>query len=173
MRGSVIGPLNVNPQGRFLTGILGDTSGYGTAMQIQAGTAVSVSGLFTWVHYAPSADNDPRLVVILVNGFPGSKMGFTPVFPGSAGQAAGTIGQVCEMYVPLPGDEMNINVKGQQGTGSANAFTVGERLGIDHTSGKFIQQSTSANRAAFDCLEHIDEVADIDTLVWAMRCSNL
>ena len=166
MRGSVIGPLNNNPNGRFLEGILSDTSPLGVAMEVDPNFAPTADGKHHWRHYQPSADDDPRLMAILVPGFPSSLQGTPPIFPGP--QVAGVAGTRCFLYCPLPGDEMNINVEGEVGTGSANAFTVGERLQPVHTSGKFKKEATSSALGPFVVLEHIDEVPDTDTLVWCM-----
>jgi hypothetical protein len=151
--------VSSNPKGVFLEGVVSGTPKPGTMMQIQAGTA-AVAGRQTWEVYNPSgATGDPRLVAILLEDN----------LQGKGSGDAYVSGTRCFLYVPLYGEEMNILVKGQPGTGSANAFTVGERLEAEKGSGKFIQQVTSASLSQFTCLEHIDEVPNTDTLVWCLR----
>ncbi len=153
--------VSAHPQGKFNEGIISGTLKPGTQVQIQAGTA-PVEGRFTYEAYNPSADNDPREVIVLL---PDPFQGFLPT-------SAFVSGQRVQVYTPLPGEDINMLVKGQAGTGSANAFTIGERLSPEHGSGKLIQQSTSGNNATFQSMEHIDEVPNTDTLVWCRRASN-
>jgi len=72
-------------------------------------------------------------------------------------------------YVPYPGEEMNVLLAGEAGTSSTNAFTIGERLKCEKATGKWILEGTSANWAPFMCMEHLDEVPDVDTLCWVQK----
>lgn len=81
---------------------------------------------------------------------------------------AAVVGQPITLYCPLSGEMLNVLCTGEAGTGSANAFFVGERLVATAGTGKFVAESTSSADAQFICLEHIDEVPDVDTLIWAM-----
>ena len=146
------------PKGKFLTGIIGAALLPGIKMQISAGVA-PVGGRHTWVAYNPTADGDPRLTAILLED---DQQGFAL----NAAYVSGTWGR---MYAPLPGEELNVLLKGQAGTASANAFTIGERLYPIHGTGKYQVQSTSANWADFVSLEHLDETPDVDTLCWVMN----
>lgn len=157
MKGSVI-LLEANPRGKFQEGIIDDTSKPGTAMQLTLGGANS-NGRAHYEHYQPSADGDPRATCILLEDRMQGSNPFTAYVAGTR----------CFLYFPLPGEEINVLVRGQVGTGSANAFTVGERLIAGHTDGKFIQEATSATAAMFSVMEHIDEVPDADTLVWCRK----
>lgn len=158
MRGTNIINMSCDPRGRYLEGIIDDTSKPGTCMQITPGSMLN-NGRHHWEHYQAGADADPMIVAVLLDdplqGFPVG--------------TAYVSGSRCFLYVPLPGDELNMLVLGQQGTGSADAFTVGERLTRANASGKLIKQATAANAAEFVCLEHIDLPADTDGLVWCMR----
>ena len=153
------------PQGKFIEGLIGTSAYPGTKMEIKNGV-LPVGGRHTWQPYglnAGMATNDPRLVAILTAD---NLQGFTPETQCIAGQRA-------FVYCPLPGEEMNVLLAGQAGTGSANAFTIGERLdsqvsGTASLTGLYIQQVTSASKADFICMEHIDEVADVAALAWAM-----
>jgi hypothetical protein len=147
------------PKGVFLEGIIGDTSKPGTVMQVSANVA-PVSGRHTWVAYNPSADGDPRVIAVLIEDH----------LQGKNVSDAYVNGTRCFLYVPLPGEEVNVLTAGQAGTGSANEFDIGDRFVTQHGTGKQILQSVSANAAHFLCLEEITQVpVDTDTLVWCMR----
>lgn len=152
--------LASEPHGIFLEGIVSGTPYPGTVMEIQNATA-PINGEFTWQVYGTNAgmsDADPRLRAVLLED---KLQGFSYVSPYVAGQK-------CFLYCPIPGEMMNMMVAGQVGTGSANAFTIGERF-IPHAStGLLIKESTSATIAPFMCLEHIDLTPDQQGLVWCM-----
>lgn len=150
--------LTSPPRGVFLEGIVSGTPSPGTVMQIKAGAA-PVGGRHTWEVYNPTSDGDPRLVAVLL----------PDQLQGGIATAAYVSGTRCFMYVPLAGEEINMLAAGEPGTGSANAFTIGERLEIQHATGLLIQQSSSAGSAPFQSMEHIDEVPNTATLVWCIR----
>jgi hypothetical protein len=164
MKGQTI-IVSAFPKGVFLEGIISGAALLpGAKMELKNGV-LPVGGRHTWQGYGINgsmANNDPRLTAILTQD---TLQGFSP-------ETAYVAGQRCFMYCPLPGEEMNVLVAGQAGTGSANAFTIGERLepqvNAGATAGQYIQQSTSANKADFISMEHIDEVPDTATLVWAI-----
>ena len=158
--------LTSNPRGNYLEGIIGDASLPGTIMQIKAGVD-AVNGRHTWVAlgnhsgntYNPGAATDPRLTAILL---PDRLQGFTQ-------STAYVSGQRCFLYCPIPGDELNVLCAAQQGTGSADAYFVGERLVPSVSSGsngQLVVQSTSGSRAPFVSAEHINLTADVAGLVW-------
>jgi hypothetical protein len=153
--------VSAQPRGRFEEGnIVGVGIKPGTVVQIDPGVAYQ-SGRPSFIPYNPGADNDPTvgpLGVLLED----SPSGFSAL-------VALQNGQRCRVYYPLPGDELNMLCEGEAGTGSANALTIGERLGIRNNTGKLIAQATPTAAAFFICNEHIDEVVDTDTLVWCTR----
>jgi hypothetical protein len=164
MKNSVI-VLSANPKGVEIEGTLGGnfTAGApvlpGTHMQIALGVAADASGRMTWIPYDANANGDPRLTAILTEDF---EQGFN--------YSNGYItGQRIFLYVPLGGEELNILLAGAAGTGSANAFTVGERIQPSTPNGTGVVQNTSANPATFIVMEHIDEVPDVATLCWCIR----
>lgn len=161
MRGSKI-VIEGSPKGKFLGGIAGDTSKPGTMMEIKLGVAPVRGNAFTWVAYGSQggvSTADPRMVAILtedmLQGFPDT--------------TAAVVGQGIFLYVPYPGEFMNILVTGEPGTGSANFVKIGERLVAAAGTGKFVVESTSSVSAQFTCLEYAGEPADVDTLTYAIR----
>ena len=153
------------PKGVMLEGIIvGAALLPGCKMEIKNGV-LPVGGRHTWQGYGINggmASNDPRLTAILCEDY----------FQGKTLIDAYVAGTRCRMYCPLPGEEMNVLLAGEAGTGSANAFTIGERLSPQQasgaTAGQYIQQGTSANKADFISMEHIDEVPDVAILCWAI-----
>lgn len=156
--------VSAEPRGVFLEGTIGDTSAPGTKMVMQYGTAF-VGGRPTWVRYGSggtvpaAADGDPRMTAILCED---KQDGIGPT-------TAYAIGQRCFLYVPLPGEEMNILCAPEVGTGSANAFHIGDRFICQHTTGQYVTTSTSSVNADFVCMEHVDLTPDVAGLVWAQR----
>lgn len=160
MRNSIIGPLNNNPQGRFMEGIIDDTSKPGTWMELVPGSA-EVSGRLHYRHYAPGADGSPREVIILLED-PGQ---------GAIYSAAYVAGTRCFLYSPLAGDEMNVLTADATGTGSLNAFNVGDRLTGKNTTGTFIKELTATDSAPFVVNEDITQ-SEPDTGTWVFcRCT--
>lgn len=141
-----------NPHGTFEECIVGDTSKPGTTMMMQAGTNPQ-GGRFTYVASTVTTGNGRGKCILLKDTLQGKNYGDAYV--------SGTRGF---LYWPLPGEDMNILMAGAAGTGSANAFKIGDLLAIN-SSGKGVANSGYTN-PPYTCQEHIDEVPDVDTLVW-------
>ncbi len=149
------------PRGIFLEGTIDDTSKPGTVMEITP-LAAFAGGRPHWRHYQPSADADPRMMAVLLPDFEQGKTCFDAYVSGTR----------CFLYVPLAGEEINMLVAPQAGTGSADAYTIGERLTVQHTTGQLIAESTSSIAAQFQSMEHIDLASQTAGLVWCMRTGN-
>ena len=147
--------LACEPKGRFIEGIISGTPKPGTVMQLQATTA-PIGGRFTYEVYNPSADNDPREIIVLLED---NLQGFSM----TSAYVTGTQGR---LYVPLPGEELNMLVADVAGTGDTH--TIGDRMGVVHGTGKLAVQSTSANPASFQLLETVAAPV-ADTLLFCMR----
>lgn len=147
-----------HPRGLFLEGTIDDTSLPGTAMQMTPGAAFSGNEPH-WEHYQPSADGDPRLCAILLPDYLQGQLFSTAYAAGARGF----------LYCPLPGEQVNVCCAPQPGTGSADAYTIGERLIPQHTTGQFIVESTSSFQAWFMAMEHVDLTPDVAGWVWSMK----
>lgn len=153
--------LESPPKGAFKEGIISGTPLPGTKMEIK-NAVLPVGGRHTWQAYgtnAGMATGDPRLCAILDIDY----------LQGKTCQDAYVSGTRGKMYCPLPGEEMNVLVKAQTGTGSLNAYTIGERLHAEAGSGQYIAQATSANEADFISMEHVSVPADTAGLVWVIK----
>lgn len=158
MKNSIIGPLNVGANGIWMEGIIDDTSLPGTLMEVTPGST-PVNGRQHYRHYQPGADGDPKLVIVLTED---CLQGFTYTQPYA-------VGTRCFLYIPNPGDEMNVLFAAQAGTGSADAVTIGERLIGQSSTGQLVVQSDATKTAIFQSLEHIDGPADTPFLVYAQK----
>lgn len=152
MRGSRI-IVSADPQGKYLEGVVSGTPKPGIMMEIKISVAM-VGGRFTWQAFQPGTNGQRRLVAILLEDD----------LQGKLASDAYVDGTRCKMYVPLPGEEMNILLKDIAGTGDDHA--AGETVIADTGTGKFIATTGSPQSEPFRLLETItDPVAD--TLAWA------
>lgn len=152
--------LSAEPRGRFDEGLVagGNALFPGTVVQIAPGVA-PIGGRFSFIPYTVGADGNPPVGPIGVL-LPDSNSGFSALTSIANGQR-------CRVYYPLPGDELNMLVEGEAGTGSANEFDIGDRFTIRNATGKLILESTASHSAPFVCNEEITETPSLtDTLVW-------
>lgn len=183
MKGSCI-LLTVDPKGRRIEGIAGTTTiKPGMAIMIAPGIPLQ-NGRPTYVPYgyvtSPTTGNaaaagDPRLKCIATEDF---EQGFNYA-------TAYALGTRLFGYCPLPGDELNLLFAGETGTSSFDAYVIGERViplvpgstdpgaSAGGPTGKFgsggspstggVSSSTGAWAMV---MEHVDEVTDVDTLIF-------
>lgn len=146
------------PKGEFLEGIISGTPKPGVKVTIKAGV-LPVGGRHTWEPFGATtgADGDPRLNAILTED----------ELQGKTSADAYVSATRCFMYVPLSGEDMNVLIEAEAGTGSANVFTIGERLKCAAGTGQFKQQASSSGYADFVCMEKVTETpAQTATLTW-------
>lgn len=162
MRNSIIGPLNVGAHGIWMEGIIDTPSLPGTCMEITPGST-PVNGRQHWRAVASGATGNPRGPVTVLRE--DDSQGFTYTQPY-------VVGTRCFLYQPLPGDEINVLFAPQQGTGSADVVTIGERLVIEvgaGVNGLLVIQNTAANAAEFMSLERINGGPDVAFLVYCQK----
>lgn len=148
--------LSSNPKGQFMSGIAGDSlSMPGNIMQVKAATE-RIGNQFTFILAAPGTDGKKVLAAILLDD---AKNGFL------MGNSTTTVGQQIEMYVPAPGEEINVRVGETAGTG--NSFAIGDRLEANASGGYLIPESTGT-QAPFICLETITQTT-ADQLTWCVK----
>ena len=143
--------LTPEPRGRRFEGIIVGTPKPGIVVQVQAGSLEDAGGRKSWEPYNKATSGVPALIVILdINHGEGKTKDDAYV--------SGTRGF---FYVPLPGDELNMLVADQSGTGATSDFSVGDYLQVEDVTGKLIDGSlaTSTNLAApFQCHENITDM---------------
>jgi hypothetical protein len=164
MRGSEI-VLSVAPKGTFKEVTILGTPYPGQMMEICAAADLTAAGLAAVaavggrpvavpLGYLSGATGDPRPLCLLC---PDSDQGQAY----STAYVSGARGFV---YFPIAGEEVNVAVAEEAGTGSVNAFKPGDRLVAQAilkatsatTGGQFIPQGTSSSRAQVRSLEHYD-----------------
>lgn len=145
----VSGPWG-SPRGVFMEGIIntGRTPKPGTCMEIVADTA-DVKGRFKWQECGVAAASGDRGM-----GGDGHRVFFAILLEdraqGKDYNDAYAANEVCYLYVPAPGEQFNMILENQGGTGED--FDVGDVLMIDDGTGKLLE-SSSAQVSTFTCLE--------------------
>lgn len=147
--------VSAKKMGVFKEGIIGDTSKPGTVMQIQAGTAADGGGRFTWEAFNRGADGDHGLMAILLPDY----------LQGGLQTTAHTSGRRGQLYIPAPGEELNLLVEDVSGTG--DDFTIGDLLIVDDGTGKLLATTGTPEREPFMCLENVTDPTE-DHLMWVL-----
>lgn len=151
MRGNEI-LLCGNPKGVFLEGIVSGTPAPGTVMVPT--TAVDVNGDFTWQAWTASTGAAGLQAVLL----PDQLQGQLPT-------TAYVTAKRCFLYVPLPGEFMNMLFADVAGTGDIH--TVGDLMGVQTSTGLLVINS-SFTSTPWMCMETI-AAPTANTLVMCMR----
>lgn len=150
--------VSANPRGVFEEGFIktGETPKPGTILQRDASVAL-VGGRHTYKIFAPGTDGEHplgALYVLLENSLAGK--------PATEAYAAG---DRCFLYVPQPGEELNMLILNISGTGDDHAL--GEKLMIDTGTGKLIATTGTPESEPFELLEAITDPT-ADTLAWVL-----
>ncbi len=144
------------PKGHFEEGIISGTPKPGQFMEIVPNVA-PIGGCFTW-RVSSKTTGNTRMVVILRED----------ALQGKTYADAYVSGSRCFLYFPLVGEECNVLTAAEAGTGSADAFHIGDDLGISSTG--FAVPNSSYTSTPWLVLEHIvQSPADTPTLVWSKR----
>lgn len=143
--------ISTEPKGRNYEGTISGTPKPGTVMQIDASAGLNSNGNFTFEVYNADADGGrPKgpIFVLLENKNLGGLA--------STAYANGDHGF---LYVPLPGDELNMLLQDVGGT--ADDHALGEVLIIDDGTGKLIATTGTPETEPFFLMEAVtDPVAD-------------
>jgi hypothetical protein len=148
--------ISAEPQGRFLEGIVDGTPLPGTCMQIKAGVAAQ-SGRLTYEAYDADADGDMRPILVLLN----------KRSRGEDVDSAAVDGERIQLYAPAMGEELNVRVAAP-GTGTSDAFAVGDLLMINAGDGLLIASASTPESEPFQVIEAVSDVVSTGTLVACM-----
>lgn len=148
--------ISANPRGRFLEGIISGTPKPGTCMQLKAATE-PVGGAFTYEVYDSSADGEQRPVIVLL----------ADQLQGKTASDAYTDGQRGFLYMPAPGEELNMLVSAA-GTGTGDSKAIGDLLMINDGDGLLIATTGSPESECFQVLETLTDVVAAGTLTRVM-----
>lgn len=155
MRGNEI-IVSAFPQGKFMEGTITDTSKPGTCMEIVPNSTMQ-GGRFQYRASSKTTGATREIIVLL----PDPMQGGLPT-------AAYVANTRCFMYVPIVGEQMNVLTAAEPGTGSADAFHIGDLLGVN-SSGLSVPNSAYTS-TPWTVQEHIvQSPADTPTLVWVER----
>lgn len=148
--------VSAEPQGRFVEGYIatGETPKPGQVVQIKASAGIDDTGNFTWEIYNADADG----------GRPKGPLGVLDIdhMQGKTATQAYVAGARCFVYIPYPGDELNMLLADVGGTADAHSF--GEMLIVDDTTGKLIATTGTPETEPFMLLEDVT-APTADTLV--------
>lgn len=132
--------VSASPRGAFIEGIISGTPKPGTVMQLKAATEPS-QGNYTWEVFNGAADGERTLIAVLLHDWPNGKTV-------DQAYANGDIGQ---LYIPAPGDELNVLLQNQAGT--ADSFAIGDKLIVDKGTGLLIATTGTPESEPFIVLE--------------------
>lgn len=149
MKGSQILINGVQPNGRFVAGIISGTPLPGMAMEMVPATE-PIGGLFTY-RAVSSQGVKENYFILLEDENQGCNV-LTPMISG----------QVVRLYVPISGDELNLLVESESGTG--HHYAIGDNLIVDN-NGKFILTTGTPGRTPCTCEETAGAPLSADTLL--------
>lgn len=147
-----------DPKGLFMEGFIaaGETPKPGTILQRDASVAL-IGGRHTYKIYDRAADGDqPQGPFFLLR---------ENYLLGKAATVAYAAGDRCFLYVPLPGDEVNLLLLNIAGT--ADDHALGEILMVDDGTGKLIATTGSPETEVAMLQEAVTDPT-ADTLAWCV-----
>ena len=141
--------LTGEPKGRFFEGIISGTPKPGTIMQIDVSEGLGTDGRATWEAYNADADGNRRMLAVLLEDDLRGRDELTAYADGDRGR----------LYVPLPGDELNLLFNNVAGT--ADDVVFGDLLIVDDGTGKLNVTTGSPESEPFQAMEaYTDPTAD-------------
>ncbi len=146
--------LSGQPRGVFKEGtISGSAPKPGILVQVKAAVE-PVGGRFTYELFDGAADGEQTTVLMLL----------ADELQGKTVDQAYVDGDQIFMYVPHPGEEMQVLLENIAGTG--DAFAIGDKLMVNKGTGKFVATTGSPESEPFIVLETLAALT-ADTLVRA------
>lgn len=137
--------VSANPRGVFLEGTLSGALKPGTVVQIDVSEGIDSNGNFSWEAYNADADGNRRMIAVLL----------PDTLRGKLATEAYTSGDHCFVYVPAPGEQLNMLIADVAGTADDHAF--GELLIVDDGTGKLIATTGTPESEPFMLLEAITD----------------
>lgn len=151
MKNSVI-LLEGCPRGKLTEGYIYGTPYPGTLMTIKAATE-PIGGRFTWEPFNRDANANRALIAVLLEDS----------FNAGSYSKAYVTGSRCRLYIPVPGDELNMLVSAS-GTGTGDSIAIGDLLIPVDGTGLLIATASSPEIEPFQALETQTDVAAAGTL---------
>ncbi len=126
--------LSPRPLGRYIEGVCsnGATFYAGMCITLVTGTAPDAGGRLTWQPWSYSTGYQGLTAITDVDW----NQGFTPANPGY------TTGRRFPIYIPCPGDELNMILAELIGTTGDPAITQGDELTAQTLTGKLVKAAS-------------------------------
>lgn len=148
--------ITPEPKGRFDEGTIIGTPKPGVCVTLKPGTTFTnggrpefePAGATATIYMGADGDRIP-IGVLLDSASPGG-MASGPYRDYNTAFASG---DRCAVYYPVPGDELNMWLQDNTGTGALEDFTVGVKLIVDDGTGKLLQTTGTPEAEAFQCNE--------------------
>lgn len=121
--------ISAHPQGKFMEGVVSGTPKPGVVMSLS--TPFYQGGWHLWVPFAPTSGHKRIVAVLLEDELQGKTFN----------DAYTTLNR-CFLYVPCPGEELNMWIADLAGTGADNTHAAGEQLMVQTSTGKLIADSS-------------------------------
>lgn len=146
--------VNPDSRGQYQWGYLTTAEKPGTVHQVDPSVALK-AGKHTYKVYQPGVDGENPLGAywVLVEN----------LLQGQDATTAYAAGDFVKFYCPLAGDELNLLLKDVAGT--ADDHTKGEKMMVDHATGKLIATTGSPEDEVAVALETITDPT-ADQLIW-------
>jgi hypothetical protein len=167
MRGNKI-VISDEPKGRFIEGIVDGTPKPGTWMQVSA-VAVDGNGRHTWGVYDRNADGDNPagpLAILCERGEGYAPFTVTAGVRTNDGGTAYVSGDQCFLYIPLPGDELNV-LWATTGTGTGDALALAQ-IGMPEDGTGLTIDTTGVECEPVVTMEAITDTVAAGTLAWVI-----
>lgn len=116
--------VSADPVGKFLEGIVSGTPKPGTVMEVSS--YFTGGRRHTWRAFQPGTDGQRRVIAVLIEDRMQGKLYSDAYVPGTR----------CFLYVPEPGEELNMLIADVAGTGDVH--TAGDTMIVQSGTGKLI-----------------------------------
>lgn len=146
--------VNADAKGPYEWGFVTTAEKPGTILQIDPSVALK-AGKHTWVAYNRDADGDrpkgPFAVLV------------EDLYQGRDATTAIVAGDFAKLYIPMPGDELNLLFGNAAGTG--DDIALGDILMVDDGTGKLVETTGTPETEVAVALEAITDPT-ADQLIW-------
>lgn len=143
--------LTPEPRGRRLEAVIEGGLYPGTCVMLKSGATPDAGNRLTFVAWNKSAQGVPGAIAVLDYDR----------LSGRSADDAIPDGQRGFVYYPMAGDELNMLVQDQAGTGATSDFSVGDTLEPEDGTGLLIDVTPSAGGRAgpFECMENYNDMS--------------
>ncbi len=162
--------VSMSPRGVFEECYISGTPKPGTCMEIKTGVAIR-GGRWTYeaagttaansTYSGMAADGNRLPIAVLCSAIES----VSPSNPGGINSTAYADGDRGMVYFPVPGEELNMILKDESGTGADQDFIPGTKLIVDDGTGKLLASQSTPEAEPFLCLETVTDLA-ADYLSW-------